>query len=66
MSCGVGRRLGLDPELPWLWCRPMATDLMRPQAWESPYAVGGAQKRPPPKKKKKKKPLEMETAWINM
>ena len=24
MSCGVGSRCGLDPELLWLWCRPAA------------------------------------------
>ena len=22
VSCGIGCRCGLDPELPWLWCRP--------------------------------------------
>ena len=25
VSCGVGHRHSLDPELPWLWCRPAAT-----------------------------------------
>ena len=30
MSCGVGRRLGSDPALLWLWCRPAATALIRP------------------------------------
>ena len=24
VSCGVGRRCGLDSELLWLWCRPAA------------------------------------------
>ena len=24
VSCGVGRRSGLDPTLLWLWCRPVA------------------------------------------
>ena len=43
MSCGVGRRRGLDPALLWLWCRPAATALIRPLAWEPPYAVGAAQ-----------------------
>ena len=43
MSCGVGRRRGLDPELLWLWCRLAATALIRPLAWEPPYAEGVAQ-----------------------
>ena len=38
VSCGVGRRCGLDPMLLWLWCRPVATALIRPPAWEPPYA----------------------------
>jgi len=38
MSCGVGRRRGLDPTLLWLWCRPAAVALIRFWAWESPYA----------------------------
>ena len=24
VSCGIGRRSGSDPELLWLWCRPVA------------------------------------------
>ena len=52
MSCGVGRRLGLDPSLLWLWCRPAATALIRPLGWEPPYAVGAALKRQKTKKKK--------------
>ena len=39
MSCGVGRRCCSDPELLWLWCRPAATALIRPLAWEPPYAA---------------------------
>ena len=39
MSCGVGRRRGLDPALLWLWCKPEATAPIRPLAWESPYAA---------------------------
>ena len=42
MSCGVGGRRGSDPALLCLWCRPAATALIRPQAWEPPYAVGAA------------------------
>ena len=44
MSCGVGRGQGLDPELLWLWYGPAATALIRPLAWEPPYAVGVALK----------------------
>ena len=43
VSCGVGRRQGLDPALLWLWRRPVATAPIRPLAWESPYAAGAAQ-----------------------
>ena len=50
MSCGVGRRHGLDPVLLWLWDRPAAAALIGPLAWEAPYAVGMALKR---QKKKK-------------
>ena len=57
MSCGVGRRSGSDLALLWLWCRPVATDLIRLLAWEAPYAVGMALKRQKGKKKKKKKNL---------
>ena len=42
---GVGRRCGSDPKLSWLWCRPAAVALIRPPAWEPPYAVGAALKR---------------------
>ena len=42
MSCGVGCRSCSDPELLWLWRRPGATALMRPLAWEPPYATGAA------------------------
>ena len=45
MSCGVGRRLGLDLALLWLWCRPPATSHIRPLAWEPPYASGVALKK---------------------
>ena len=39
----------------WLWCRSAATALIRPLAWELPYAVGVALKKQKTKKKKKKK-----------
>ena len=61
MSCGVDHRRGSDPALLWLWCRPVATSLIRPLAWEPPYAARAAQgktKRQRPKKKKKKERKE--------
>ena len=63
MTCGVGRRLGSDPALLWLWHRPVATALIRPLAWELPYAEGVAQEmaKRQKKKKKKKKPLASES-----
>ena len=45
MSCGVGHRCSSDLALLWLWCRLAATALIRPLAWESPYAMGMALKR---------------------
>ena len=43
MSCGVGRRRGSDLVLMWMW--PAAVDLIRPLAWELPYAAGAALKK---------------------
>ena len=45
MSCGVGCRRAVDPVLLWLWCRLAAAALIRPLAWELPYAVGAALKK---------------------
>ena len=45
MSCGgVGHRYGSNPTLLWLWlwCR---VALIRPLAWEVPYATGVALKK---------------------
>ena len=59
MTCGVGCRRGSDPTLLWLWRRQAATALIRPLAWEPPYAAGAAlemAKRQKDQKKKKKKP----------
>ena len=39
VSCGVGCRCDLDLALLWLWCRPSATALSWPLAWELPYAT---------------------------
>ena len=44
MSCGVGCRHVLDPELLWLWHRLAAVSPIRPLAWEPPYATGVALK----------------------
>ena len=45
VSCGVGRRRGSDLALLWLWRRPAAVALIRPLAWERPYAAGTALKK---------------------
>ena len=61
MSCGVGRRLGSDPALLWLWCKLAATAPIRPLAWEPPYAGGAVlEKAKRQKKKKKRKEKEKE------
>ena len=56
MSCGVGCRCSLDPELLWLWPRPAAEALIQPLAWEPPYAMGAALKKQKKQKKEKKNP----------
>ena len=45
----------LGSMLLWHWRRPVATALIRPLAWEPPYAVGAAQEIAKRQKKKKKK-----------
>ena len=45
MSCGIGRRRGLDPTFLWLWHRPATTVPIGPLAWEPPYVAGVALKR---------------------
>ena len=42
MSCGVGGRHGLDLGLLQLWSRPVTIPLIRPLAWEPPYALDAA------------------------
>ena len=59
VSCGVGCRCGLDPPLLWLWCRLAAAALIRPLAWEPPYAVGAALERQKDKKKEREKELRV-------
>ena len=39
----------------WLWCRPVATALIRPLAWELPYASGVALEKTKRQKKQKQK-----------
>ena len=48
----------------WLWCRPAATALIRPLAWEPPYAAGAAVEKTKKKKKKKKKKNLTAVAWV--
>ena len=55
MSCGVGRRHSSDPALLWLWHRLATTALIRPLAWEPPYAVDSALERTKDKNKNKNK-----------
>ena len=55
MSCGVGRRCGLDPRLLWLWHRPAPIVPIGLLAWGPLYAAGAPlkkkrQKDTPPKK----------------
>ena len=39
MSRGVSHRCGSDPVWLWLWWGPAAAALIRPLAWEPPYAA---------------------------
>ena len=59
-GCGVGCRHGSDPTLLWLWRRPAATALIRPLAWEPPYAVGVVQDMA----KRQKKKICFTLAWL--
>ena len=59
MSCGIGRRCGLDHKLLWLWCRPAAAALLTPLAWEPLYALGAAIEKAKRQKKKKRKEKKM-------
>ena len=55
MSCDVGHRCSSGLALLWLWCRLAAIALIRPLAWEPPYAEGAALKKAKRQKKKKEK-----------
>ena len=54
MSWGVGRSLGWDPSLLWLWHRAAAIALFQPPPWELLYAEGAALKSAKTKTKKTK------------
>ena len=58
MSCGVGCRRDSDPMLLWLWCGSELAiiALIRPLAWEPPYAMDATLKKT---KKKNAVTLEM-------
>ena len=69
MSYGVGCRHGSDPELLWLWlwCSLETAVLIRPLAWETPYATGAALEKTPKKTKRKKKKKNLTSvAWVAM
>ena len=55
MICGVDLRHSSDLTLLWLWRRLAAVALIRPLAWEPPYAVGVALISKKKKKNKKQK-----------
>ena len=63
VSCGVGRRYGLDRSLLWLWRRPAATAPIRPLAWEPPYASGAALKGQKTKIKNKVSLISRQECW---
>ena len=46
-----------DLALLWLWCRPEATALIRPLAWEPSYAMGAVLEKAKRQKKKKEIPF---------
>ena len=54
MSCGVGCRCGSDPELLWLWRRPVAMAPIRLLAWETSTCRRGGLRNSKKTKKKKK------------
>ena len=65
MNCGVGCRGSSHLELLWLWCRPATTALIRPLAWEHPYATGAALKNETNKQTNKQKMKKKERNFLN-
>ena len=59
MSCGIGH--SSDPTMLWLMCRPAATALIGPLAWETQYAVGAALEKG---KKKKESGDPVMAQWL--
>ena len=59
VSCGVGRRHGLDLALLWLWCRLAAVAPIGPLAWECPHAVGATLEKAKRQKKQRKSKIVM-------
>ena len=58
MSCGVVCRCSSDLVLLWLWRRLAAVVLIRPLAWELPYATCAAKERKEEREKETKKENE--------
>ena len=59
MSCGIGCRHGSDPTLMWLRHRLVATAVIRPLAWEPPYAAETALEMAKRQKQTNKKKREL-------
>ena len=64
MSCGIGSGHHSDLVLLWLWCGLAATALIRPLAWELPYATGAALKKKKKKKTRKNHLIEAQTSLL--
>ena len=63
MTCGVGCTCDSDPELLWLWRRPVPIAPIRPLAWEPPCAMGAGLEKD---KKKKKRVMLKEMVVKNL
>ena len=59
MSCSVDCRRDSDLALLWLWHRLAARVLIRPLAWEPPYAAGAALEKTKRQNKKTKDKIEI-------